>query len=479
MEQRAHPPLICDHAEAERFLAALDQSAKGFTFQTFDDDADRKSPALARIIHGTLQERSSQLAELNERGAGVFVTINRTDLKGRKRENVIAVRAAFVDFDGAPIDPIVSDTELPQPHILNETSFGRWHAYWLTNDLALDQFTSVQKALIDRFKSDPSVHDLPRVMRLPGFIHHKLKAGIASPPFMSRIVNIATDVAPYPAEVLLTALRGRRCDLFTGGTARGSGPSHRGDREPLNSDATRPEKLNAYPSVDEKQVEAALKVIPATCDDKTWAVIAKAVHAGLGEDGWPIFHAWSKTGGASYKGERDCRRKWNSSQKSFTEIGVGTLFYLAEQADPTWRAEWWQHQQGDSNPDDVPTCGDNQQHESTHNVPKFSEESLALQFAERHTATLRHVAKWRRWLQWDGARWITDDTVFAFDLARKICREAAAQCNKLNEAKVLASAKTVAAVERLAKADRRLAATTQQWDTKAFLLNEGDRNGDN
>ena len=64
--------------------------------------------------------------------------------------------------------------------------------------------------------------------------------------------------------------------------------------------------------------------------------------------------------------------------------------------------------------------------------------------------------------------------MFAFDLARKICREAAAQCNKLKEAKVLASAKTVAAVERLARADRKLVATTVQWDTKAYLINEGD-----
>ena len=62
--------------------------------------------------------------------------------------------------------------------------------------------------------------------------------------------------------------------------------------------------------------------------------------------------------------------------------------------------------------------------------------------------------------------------MLAFDLARKICREAAAQSEK--EAKVLASAKTVAAVERLAKADRKLAATTEQWDTNAYLINEGD-----
>ena len=38
-------------------------------------------------------------------------------------------------------------------------------------------------------------------------------------------------------------------------------------------------------------------------------------------------------------------------------------------------------------------------------------------------------------------------------------------------AKALASAKTVAAVERLAKADSRLAATSEQWDPDLWLLN--------
>ena len=59
----------------------------------------------------------------------------------------------------------------------------------------------------------------------------------------------------------------------------------------------------------------------------------------------------------------------------------------------------------------------------------------------------------------------------AFDYSRATCREAAAECNKPKTAAVLASAKTVAAVERLAKADRRLAATVDQWDADPWLLN--------
>ena len=94
--------------------------------------------------------------------------------------------------------------------------------------------------------------------------------------------------------------------------------------------------------------------------------------------------------------------------------------------------------------------------------PAFSDEALALRFAELHANDLRYVAAWGRWLSWSGTRWQFDDTLGAYDLARKVCRAAAAQCNKQKVAAVLASAKTVAAVERLARADRRIAATVDQ-----------------
>ena len=103
--------------------------------------------------------------------------------------------------------------------------------------------------------------------------------------------------------------------------------------------------------------------------------------------------------------------------------------------------------------------------------PVFSDEALGLRFAERHLGDLRFVAAWNKWLIWDGARWRIDDTILAFDYSRAICREAAAECNKPKLAATIASAKTVAAVERLARADRRIAATVDQWDADPWALN--------
>ena len=105
--------------------------------------------------------------------------------------------------------------------------------------------------------------------------------------------------------------------------------------------------------------------------------------------------------------------------------------------------------------------------------PAFSDDDLALRFAERHAGDLRYVAPWGKWLSWDGKRWRMDDTLHAFDRARHVCREAAAECDTQRK-KAIASAKTVAAVVTLARADRRLAATVDQWDADPSLLNTPD-----
>jgi hypothetical protein len=158
-----------DTAQAGRFLAAL--SGDGcHTFQTFAESKGG-TRTLNRILHGDLSRHVVTLETLNRKGAGVFVMVNRGDGMGRKSANVTAARALFVDLDGAPVEPVLS-CPLP-PRIVVESSPGNWHCYWPVTDLPLDRFTDAQKALALRFDGDPKVHDRPRVMRLPGFLHNK------------------------------------------------------------------------------------------------------------------------------------------------------------------------------------------------------------------------------------------------------------------------------------------------------------------
>jgi putative DNA primase/helicase len=106
--------------------------------------------------------------------------------------------------------------------------------------------------------------------------------------------------------------------------------------------------------------------------------------------------------------------------------------------------------------------------------PAFSDDELALSFADRHADDLRYVADWGRWLRWDGKRWQLDRSLAVFDSVRTRLRATAARCNIPKIARALTSAKTVAAVERLARSDRRLAATVDQWDADPWLLNTPD-----
>lgn len=189
------PILSPDLAEAQKFLSALDPKAPSWTFQTFDDNADRKDNQLARVLHGTLAQHAPALIRLQEQGAGVFVTINETDGLGREKKNIIRVRAVFVDLDGPPVDPV---RKWESPHIITQSSPEKWHCYWLVNDCPLDRFKGLQKALIDAFEGDTSVHDLPRVMRLPGFFHLKVEKakGLDGTPRMVRLIE--TDAFPAP-----------------------------------------------------------------------------------------------------------------------------------------------------------------------------------------------------------------------------------------------------------------------------------------
>jgi putative DNA primase/helicase len=103
--------------------------------------------------------------------------------------------------------------------------------------------------------------------------------------------------------------------------------------------------------------------------------------------------------------------------------------------------------------------------------PQFSDDALALKFADQHSEDFRFIAMSSEWRRWDRARWGLEKTLLSYDLARKICREAAAASGDERLKKAVTSANTVANVERMARSDRRHAATLDQFDVNPWLLN--------
>ena len=168
-------------AETKCFLDCLGQGEQQFTFQTIpvNPGQNNRTP---KVLHGTLEQHAKTLMSANLNGDGVFVTVNQTNGKGRKTEDITSVRALYVDLDKVSLD-VLTEAEVP-PSMVVESSPGKGHGYWLVEDCQRDNFRHYQKRLAGKFGGDPAVCDLPRVMRLPGFVHTK------GEPFTSRIDHI-------------------------------------------------------------------------------------------------------------------------------------------------------------------------------------------------------------------------------------------------------------------------------------------------
>ena len=145
-------------------------------------------------IRGSRTDKSvrQELQEANQKGYGVFVTVNETDGKGRKAHNVTRVRAVYADWDeGRP-----EDLPLP-PSFVICTSRGKFQAYWLVRDhMTIEQFASVMERIVHDFGGDPGAKDVARVLRLAGYDHTK------SDPYPVRFVGIDANVEDYSAAEL-------------------------------------------------------------------------------------------------------------------------------------------------------------------------------------------------------------------------------------------------------------------------------------
>ena len=112
----------------------------------------------------------------------------------------------------------------------------------------------------------------------------------------------------------------------------------------------------------------------------------------------------------------------------------------------------------------------------------YCDEALTLAFSARHADDLRYCETFGAWFEWHGGRWREDITRRVFSLARRLCRAKSAEAlatieNDKTAAKIaslVASAKTVAAVVNLARADARHATAPDDWDADPWALNTPD-----
>ena len=192
--------VITFHIDAQRFLDRIAPGGR-FAFQTFTDKKENiknGDDPLARQLFGSVAQHHAKLKSLNDDGAGVYVAPN--EIKGNRRNNsaVSRVRACWLDLDGSPLEPVLQGPLMP--HIVTQTSPGRWHCFWCVSDLNadFDSWKGIQLALAKRFKGDESMKNLAGVMRVPGYYHKKKEPHLVT-------IEQFNDLPDYTAAEMLKA----------------------------------------------------------------------------------------------------------------------------------------------------------------------------------------------------------------------------------------------------------------------------------
>jgi hypothetical protein len=311
------PGAGCDLDEARRFLKRLDPNATEFTFATFTDAKDKPRPdPLAEIRTGTFDELAPWLVRKNEMGAGVFVTVNETDGTGRKKENIVRIRALWQEADRG------DEPELPvEPHMVVESSPGKFHRYVLVRDGVLEEFEVVQKRLVDDFGSDPNAKDRSRVLRLPGFYHMKKP----QTPHLVRLIEVSEEPP-----------------LFWGDAKGYFPPVETRTRVVRDGDFGRPELATGGVDVDEAgagtqllnpaEIASALDYLDPDMPYEDWLKVGMALHSTGGSAlALELWDQWSAKGHLYHDGEPAYRWGTFSAERE-DAVTIGTLFWMAKQA---------------------------------------------------------------------------------------------------------------------------------------------------
>lgn len=178
--------------------------------------------------YGPLEDHFKALEAANLAGAQIYYGLNELDpergvVNGRiKRtaENISRVRAVAIDFDNpkasrAELDKLIDAIRqigiAPSAIVITAASLCRLQVIWCVRGLPPNMFSVLQKGLIDKFTNefgvdgiDPAIHDLPRLLRLPGTIRHAGTKDNAAPQ-LTRLSNLTGKV--YTPKDIATLVR--------------------------------------------------------------------------------------------------------------------------------------------------------------------------------------------------------------------------------------------------------------------------------
>lgn len=196
---------------ALEFLAQLDSTPDArfniehFTDRLKEQKKPKHDPLARRYADLTLAEVDEllpKLQEINERGAGVFVT--RNECSGHRRgETVSRVRGIHADMDDITPEQLATVcSQLAPSIIVNSSGPGRYQLYWQLAEgemLNKEEAKAINQTLVG-YGADPAAVDVSRLLRLPGFNHMKYRADGKTPVVTAKYFDLS-----YSAEEIRQA----------------------------------------------------------------------------------------------------------------------------------------------------------------------------------------------------------------------------------------------------------------------------------
>lgn len=167
--------------ESKEFVAALFAPTDLIeirAIETWQGAGKRQSRLLDRrwLNAQSLDSANSELARLNQRGANIFYGVNPRPHCGGAKADLTTCQTLWADLDDARPGDHERWRQLPSPSIVVDSGRGV-HLYWRLNrpqsiqTLAAQQpLEAILRGMYAILRSD-AVHDLTRLLRLPGFFN--------------------------------------------------------------------------------------------------------------------------------------------------------------------------------------------------------------------------------------------------------------------------------------------------------------------
>lgn len=270
----------------------------------------------------------------------------------------------------------------------------------------------------------------------------------------------AGDLPPYPLEAVEAAIKAEaeRKRAKTQGpkidTGQGDGQTEATDAETL------------------EVVRRLLAEAPNHLCREDWVKLALSLRVAYGESLREAFTTFSlRYNGGQPCTAQDAMHVWQSSGAARTVTGIGPALALLRDAVGQRRfKDIFAEVFAETRPDAKKSGKGGGKPKGQPLIDTdLTEDGVALSFTKRYGGKMRFDHDQGRWFEWQGDRWKPDNTHLAYSYCRQIARELSEDLKEGQRAPFRKAA-FAAGVERMARADRAHAATSDGWDNDPFML---------